>query len=55
MWLGVLLAAEAWKCPPWEILRGSKVIWLMRWNFLQEQRLKKVKDGRQDRDFDHGE
>ena len=43
VWLLILLAAEAWGCPPWEIASsGSRAIWVLRWKFLAEQRAKKL-------------
>jgi hypothetical protein len=37
----VLIAAETWGCPPWEIAEGDKVTWYMRWRFFQGQRIKR--------------
>ena len=42
IWLMILLAAEAWGCPPWEIAGGNKVLWVLRWKFLAEQRAKRL-------------
>ena len=39
--LAVLLAAEEWGCPPWEIAGGSKYQWFTRWNFYKSQVNKK--------------
>jgi hypothetical protein len=42
VWLGVLLAAEAWGCPPWEVAEGgSRLVWFLRWRELAAQRAKK--------------
>lgn len=30
-WIGVLEAAEAWGCAPWEIAPGGKFLWYSRW------------------------
>jgi len=29
--MGVLLAAEEWGVPPWEIAGGARVTWYLRW------------------------
>lgn len=32
-WVGVLQAAEAWGCPPWEVVgerQPNRVVWLLR-------------------------
>jgi len=38
--VGVLAAAEAWGCPPWEIAGGSPLDWYYRWSFWKEQTAK---------------
>jgi hypothetical protein len=37
----VLLAAEEWGVPPWEIAGGAKYLWFTRWNFFRGQVNKK--------------
>jgi len=37
-WVGVLDAAESWGVPPWEIVTGSKMLWLHRYYTLRKLR-----------------
>lgn len=37
----VLMAAEAWGCPPWEIAGGDEAAWFWRWEHFTALRLKK--------------
>jgi len=40
MWANVLVAAEEWGCPPWEIAGGNKLQWFFRWTEYQPRREK---------------
>jgi hypothetical protein len=35
-WLAVLVAAESWGCPPWEIAGGGRLMWWFRWQAYQK-------------------
>jgi hypothetical protein len=39
--MGVLIAAEEWGCPPWEIAGGDKLKWYFRWQEYAKHRAKK--------------
>jgi hypothetical protein len=45
--MAVLLAAEKWGIPPWEIDEDepSRLLWLMRLGYFEEQRAKALEDG----------
>ena len=46
-WIGVLEAAEAWGCPPWEIAeRDSKVTWYFRYSSYQQTVNKALREKR---------
>lgn len=42
-WANILVAAEAWGCPPWEIAGGWRLQWMLRWQVFTELR-NKLKD-----------
>ena len=35
-WLAVLVAAESWGMPPWEIAGGKRMLWWQRWLRYQQ-------------------
>jgi len=46
MWAEVLIAAETWGCPPWEIAEddeNDRLTWFNRWRYFMVQREKKLK------------
>jgi len=43
LWVNVLLAAEAWGVPPWEVERGSAK-WFTRWMTLTAERARAEND-----------
>jgi len=46
-WTGVLDAAEAWGCPPWEIAPGGKFLWYARWSSYTQTVNKAIKERRE--------
>jgi hypothetical protein len=36
MWVSVLDAAKDWGRPPWEIAKGSPILWYVRWEITRE-------------------
>lgn len=41
LWMAVLIAAQEWGSPPWEIAGGNKLTWLYRWMYWRSQQNKK--------------
>lgn len=51
LWLNVLVAAQEWGVPPWEIVggmqaEGERLRWFWRWQKYAEQRAKKIESER---------
>ena len=42
LWLDVLVAADEWGTPPWEIAGGSRLLWWLRWQAWKTQAAKKA-------------
>lgn len=46
-WTGVIEAAEAWGCPPWDIAPGGKFLWFARWQSYRGAVNKAMKERRE--------
>ena len=45
-WCGVLNAAKSWGVPPWDIVRGSKLLWYMRQKAVDDALMEHNQNGK---------